>query len=99
LIAPTIEQRLVSRLQEQFQAPCVFLTRNGKEFTMKREQILANWQQLKDSAHAEWPKLSAEELEESAGERDKIVDLIQENYECEKHEAERKFEDWCRRAG
>lgn len=66
---------------------------------MNREQILNKWNQLKDSAHVEWPKLSDEDLKKVAGEQDRLIDLVQEKYERTPEEAEEEVKNWARRAG
>lgn len=66
---------------------------------MNREQILKKWNQLKDSAHVEWPKLSDEDLKKVAGEQDRLIDLVQEKYERTPKEAEEEVKNWARRAG
>jgi uncharacterized protein YjbJ (UPF0337 family) len=71
--------------------------RNRKEYVMNWEQIQGKWNKLKGNARVEWARLSDQDLERVAGEREKLVGLIQEKYGRTKKEAEEEIDNWCRR--
>jgi uncharacterized protein YjbJ (UPF0337 family) len=71
--------------------------RNRKECVMNWEQIQGKWNKLKGNARVEWARLSDQDLERVAGEREKLVGLIQEKYGRTKKEAEEEIDNWCRR--
>lgn len=64
---------------------------------MNWEQIQGKWNQLKGDARVEWAKLTEQDVDKVAGERDKLVGLIQEKYGRTKQEARAEIDDWCRR--
>ena len=52
------------------------------------------WKQLKGEAKRMWGKLTDDDLDRSAGNRDKLVGSLQERYGWEKAVAESKFDNW-----
>jgi uncharacterized protein YjbJ (UPF0337 family) len=60
--------------------------------------IKGNWKQFKGEARKEWGKITDDEWDELAGEKDKLVGTLQERYGWEREEAERRadenFERW-----
>ena len=61
---------------------------------MNWDQVKGNWRQLKGSIKAQWGRLTDDELEEIAGEREKLVGKIQERYGIAREEAERQVNDF-----
>ncbi|TVP70332.1 MAG: CsbD family protein [Rhodobacteraceae bacterium] len=61
---------------------------------MNWDQIKGKWTQVKGSAKAKWGELTDDELDQAAGERDKLVGKIQEKYGIAKEEAEKQVDEW-----
>jgi uncharacterized protein YjbJ (UPF0337 family) len=63
---------------------------------MKWDQIEADWKSFKPQARTQWSKISEEQLNATAGKREKLSAKIQEVYAVNKDEAEKQikvFED------
>jgi uncharacterized protein YjbJ (UPF0337 family) len=56
--------------------------------------IEGRWKQLKGEAKRTWGKLTDDDLDRSAGNRDKLVGSLQERYGWEKADAQSKFDSW-----
>jgi uncharacterized protein YjbJ (UPF0337 family) len=52
------------------------------------------WKQLKGEAQRMWGKLTDDDLDRAAGNRDKLVGSLQERYGWEKTQAESDFDSW-----
>ncbi len=61
---------------------------------MNWDQIEGNWKQLKGAAKDNWGKLTDDDLDRAAGNRDKLAGCIQEKYGIAREEAEREVDDW-----
>lgn len=61
---------------------------------MNWDRIQGNWKQLKGSARQQWGKLTDDELDRIAGERDQLVGRVQERYGISRDEADRQIRDW-----
>jgi uncharacterized protein YjbJ (UPF0337 family) len=61
---------------------------------MNAEQIKGQWKQIKGEIRKQWGKLTDDELEMIAGERDKLVGKLQERYGYTKEEAERQVDNF-----
>ncbi len=59
--------------------------------------IKGKWNQLKGEARIQWGKLTDDDWDQIAGNRDKLVGRLQERYGWEKIEAERQVDDYFRR--
>jgi uncharacterized protein YjbJ (UPF0337 family) len=53
-----------------------------------------NWKQVKGKVEEQWGKLTDDDLDQSAGDRDQIEGKIQERYGIEKNRARRDLDDW-----
>ncbi|WP_299563803.1 CsbD family protein [uncultured Sulfitobacter sp.] len=62
---------------------------------MNWDKIEGNWKQFKGSAQAKWGELTDDEVDEAAGNREKLVGKIQEKYGVAKDEAERQVDDFA----
>ena len=62
---------------------------------MNWAKIEGNWKQFKGSAQAKWGELTDDEVDEAAGNREKLVGKIQEKYGVAKDEAERQVDDFA----
>ena len=63
---------------------------------MNWDRIEGNWKQFKGKVKAQWGKLTDDELDVMAGNRDQLVGKVQERYGIAKDEAERQVSDWER---
>ncbi|TNJ43978.1 CsbD family protein [Phaeobacter sp. B1627] len=64
---------------------------------MNWDIIEGKWKQLKGSALNQWGKLTEDEVDQVAGNRQKLVGLLQERYGMAKDEAERQIDDFAER--
>jgi uncharacterized protein YjbJ (UPF0337 family) len=55
------------------------------------------WNQIKGDARAEWGKLTDDDWDQIAGNRDKLVGHLQESYGWTKMDAESRVDEWSRR--
>ena len=60
------------------------------------DRIAGNWKQFKGEIRSQWGRLTDDELEQIAGERDKLIGRIQERYGITKDEASRQLDEWER---
>lgn len=61
---------------------------------MNTEQIKGQWKQIKGEIRKQWGKLTDDEIEMIAGEKDKLVGKLQEKYGYTKEEAERQVDNF-----
>ena len=61
---------------------------------MNWDRIEGNWKQFKGSAKEQWGKLTDDQLDVTAGLRDKLVGRIQEAYGITKEESEEQVSSW-----
>ena len=61
---------------------------------MNREQLKGKWNQMKGTIKKRWGKLSDDDMDRIAGERDILVGKIQEKYGHSKEEAEKEVDDF-----
>lgn len=64
---------------------------------MNWDRVQGNWKQFKGEARRQWGKLTDDELDQAAGDRQKLAGLIQERYGLAKDDAERQIDDWIAR--
>ena len=62
---------------------------------MNWDQIKVNWKAVSDKIKLTWGKLSEDDLTAIAGQRDRLVGLLQERYGYEKAVAENKVEQFA----
>ncbi|ADJ27344.1 CsbD family protein [Nitrosococcus watsonii] len=58
------------------------------------DQIEGNWKQFKGHVRQKWGKLTDDEIDEAAGNKDILAGKIQERYGIEREEAEKEVEDF-----
>ena len=63
---------------------------------MNKDRIEGNWKQLKGSVKQQWGKLTDDQIDIVAGQREKLSGKIQEAYGITKDEAEKQLNDWER---
>jgi len=66
---------------------------------MNWDQMEGKWKQAKGSLKQQWGKLTDDDLDVIAGQRDKLIGKLQERYGYAKEDAQRKADDWCKTAG
>jgi len=66
---------------------------------MNWDQMEGKWKQAKGSLKQQWGKLTDDDLDVIAGQRDKLIGKLQERYGYAKEDAQRKADEWCRTAG
>src|SRR3546814_17433200 len=60
------------------------------EVEMNWDQVAGNWKQLTGVAKEKWGRLTDDDLEMMAGQRDKLIARLQENYGMAREEAEKE---------
>ena len=61
---------------------------------MNQETLRGEWGQLKAGIRKRWGKLTSEDLDQIAGDRDILVGKLQERYGRKREQVERWFGDW-----
>ena len=61
---------------------------------MDWDRIKGRWKQVSGQAKQQWGKLTDDDLEFIAGNRDQFAGRLQERYGIAKEEAERQLTDW-----
>jgi len=61
---------------------------------MNWDQVEGKWKQVKGEAKTRWGKLTDDDLDLAAGQRDKLVGRVQERYGIAKDQAQQEVEDW-----
>ena len=63
---------------------------------MNWDQVQGKWKQLRGSAREHFGKLTDDDLEVVAGNRDKFVGKIQERYGIAREEAQKRADEWMK---
>ena len=63
---------------------------------MNWDQIQGKWKQVKGSARQQWGKLTDDDLDMIAGERDKLIGRLQERYGIAREEAQSRADEWAK---
>ncbi len=61
---------------------------------MNWDRVEGQWKQMKGKVKTKWGKLTDDDLDVIAGQKDQLVGRIQERYGIQKDEAQRQVEDW-----
>lgn len=61
---------------------------------MNWDIVKGKWSQVTGSAKSKWGDLTDNDLQQIAGEREKLVGKVQEKYGLAKDEAEKQVDDW-----
>lgn len=61
---------------------------------MNANQLAGKWKQLKGAARAKWGKLTSDDWDMVAGNRDAFIGKLQERYGIAQEEAQRRAEEW-----
>jgi len=62
---------------------------------MNWDQMEGKWKQMKGSLKQKWGKLTDDDLDVIAGQRDKLVGKLQERYGYVKEDAQRRADEWA----
>lgn len=63
---------------------------------MNWDQVAGKWKQLRGAARQSWGRLTDDDLEQIAGNRDKFIGVVQERYGIQKEEAQRRTDEWLK---
>jgi uncharacterized protein YjbJ (UPF0337 family) len=63
---------------------------------MNSDQMAGKWKQMKGAVKTKWGKLTDDDLDVIAGQKEQLVGRIQERYGIAKEEAQRQVDDWSR---
>ena len=58
------------------------------------DQLEGKWKQLKGDIRVKWGELTDDDLEQIAGNRDKLAGKLQERYGIAREEANRQIDEW-----
>jgi uncharacterized protein YjbJ (UPF0337 family) len=58
------------------------------------DQLEGKWKQFRGQVKEKWGRLTDDELDVIAGNRDKLIGKLQEKHGLSKEEAERQLEEW-----
>lgn len=61
---------------------------------MNWDQIQGSWKQITGEVKAQWGQLTDDDVNEAAGDREKLEGKIQERYGDDKETARRKVDEW-----
>lgn len=65
---------------------------------MNWDQMEGKWKQMKGSLLEQWGKLTDDDLNVIAGNREKLVGKLQERYGYAKEDAQRRADEWVKNA-
>jgi uncharacterized protein YjbJ (UPF0337 family) len=85
-----------SGCMKQSAAPALLMAQAERRREMNTDQLKGKWHQLKGEAKVQWGKLTDDDLDQAAGQTEKLVGLLQERYGYARERAEREvraFED------
>jgi uncharacterized protein YjbJ (UPF0337 family) len=72
--------------------------RPKETWIMNSDQMEGKWKQLKGSVREKWGKLTDDDLEVIAGNKDKLLGKLQERYGITREEAEKQSDAWVKSA-
>jgi uncharacterized protein YjbJ (UPF0337 family) len=61
---------------------------------MIEDLLKGQWTQLKGKIRTQWGRLTADEVDEMMGERERLIGKLQEHYGLSHEEAEGELESW-----
>jgi uncharacterized protein YjbJ (UPF0337 family) len=61
---------------------------------MTWEQIQGKWKQIEGSIRSRWGRLSGDDVNFIAGQKDRLIGKLQERYGIAKEEALRQIDEW-----
>lgn len=63
---------------------------------MNWDRLQANWQQMRGPLRHRWGRLTEDDLDVIAGQRDIFVGRVRERYSIDTEEARQRIEEWLR---
>ncbi|WP_394835179.1 CsbD family protein [Pendulispora rubella] len=66
---------------------------------MNWDSLKGDWKVLKGQVRQKWGKLTDDDLEQIAGQRDEFLGRLQQRYGYKKDEAERQVDEWIKSVG
>lgn len=63
---------------------------------MNWDQVAGNWKQMRGKVRQQWGKLTDDDLDVIAGQRDELIGRLQERYGWARDEAEKQAEAFMR---
>ena len=63
---------------------------------MNWDQIEGQWKQMKGTLRERWGKLTDDDLDVIAGNRDKFIGKVQERYGIAREEAQKRADEWAK---
>jgi uncharacterized protein YjbJ (UPF0337 family) len=64
---------------------------------MNEDVLKGKWKQLKGEAKSQWGKLTDDDLDQAAGDAEKLIGRVQERYGYAREDAKREVDDFFRR--
>lgn len=61
------------------------------------DKLAGRWKQIKGDVRSRWGDLTDDEIEQIAGEREKLAGKIQERYGIAKEQVNREIDEWAER--
>ena len=61
---------------------------------MNWETVKGDWKQFKGSARERWGKLTNDQVEQAAGDREQLEGAIQKAYAIDKQNAKKQVDEW-----
>ena len=61
---------------------------------MDWNRVVGNWRPLRGKFKDQWSQLTDSQLDSIAGQRERLVDALQQTYKLSKDEADRQVRDW-----
>lgn len=59
------------------------------------DKVAGRWKQLKGDVRSRWGDLTDDEIEQMAGEREKLAGKIQERYGIAREQVSREIDEWA----
>jgi len=63
---------------------------------MNWDEVQGKWKQVKGSVHQQFGKLTDDDFEMIAGQREKLIGKLQERYGYAREEAQKRADEWMR---
>jgi uncharacterized protein YjbJ (UPF0337 family) len=66
---------------------------------MNWDEVQGKWHQMKGSVQHQFGKLTHDDVEQIAGQREKLVGKLQERYGYAREDAQKRADEWLRTSG
>jgi uncharacterized protein YjbJ (UPF0337 family) len=66
---------------------------------MNWDEVQGRWHQMKGSVQHQFGKLTNDDVEQIAGQREKLVGKLQERYGYAREDAQKRADEWLRTSG